>query len=139
MPELLLRRTLWGMGVRYRKNVQSLPGKPDLVFPGARVVVFCDGDFWHGRRWKSLRRKLGERANAPYWIRKIGANRARDQQTRARLRLAGWSVVSLWESDVRRDPLTSAQRVVAAVRPANHGDLPKPLERKLRRSQGSRG
>jgi DNA mismatch endonuclease (patch repair protein) len=55
-PEVLLRRALWRMGVRYRKNVAEICGKPDLVFPGARIVVFCDGDFWHGREWESLRR-----------------------------------------------------------------------------------
>src|SRR5437879_6384164 len=48
LQEMLLRRELWKMGLRYRKNVETMPGKPDLVFPGARVVVFCDGDFWHG-------------------------------------------------------------------------------------------
>src|SRR5687767_5949640 len=49
--EVALRKALWAMGHRYRKNVRSLPGTPDLVFPRARTVVFCDGDFWHGRNW----------------------------------------------------------------------------------------
>ena len=67
-PEVALRRALWAMGARYRKNVLDLPGKPDLVFSGARLVVFVDGDFWHGRHWKSLRRKLRSRANPGYWL-----------------------------------------------------------------------
>jgi DNA mismatch endonuclease, patch repair protein len=64
--ELLLRRTIWRMGLRYRKHVAMLPGSPDLVFFAARVVVFCDGDFWHGRDWHSLKSKLERRHNAPY-------------------------------------------------------------------------
>ena len=66
--EVLLRRELWKLGVRYRKYVAKLPGNPDLVFRGARVVVFCDGDFWHGRNWDQLRAALGRRHNADYWI-----------------------------------------------------------------------
>ena len=58
--ELTLRRELWRMGLRYRKHATTLPGKPDIVFVRARVVVFCDGDFWHGRNWESCKEKLGE-------------------------------------------------------------------------------
>src|SRR6478672_1465494 len=56
--ELMLRRSLWVAGCRYRKNVPELPGRPDIVFPGAKVAVFCDGDFWHGRDWETRRQKL---------------------------------------------------------------------------------
>jgi DNA mismatch endonuclease Vsr len=77
-PELLLRRELWRLGARYRKNVPGLPGQPDVVFPSARVVIFCDGDFWHGRNWRVLRAKLARRANPQYWIAKIRANKRRD-------------------------------------------------------------
>src|SRR5437879_2095090 len=69
--ELLLRRELWRLGLRYRKNVTGLPGKPDLVFGAARVVVFCDGDFWHGKRWRRLRNELARRHNSVYWLAKI--------------------------------------------------------------------
>src|SRR5205809_2584319 len=53
--EVLLRRSLWKLGLRYRKYVADLPGNPDVVFSYARVVVFCDGDFWHGRNWSQLK------------------------------------------------------------------------------------
>lgn len=115
-PEVLLRRMLWKMGARYRKNVTGLCGKPDLVFPRARIVVFCDGDFWHGRNWESLRRKLEMRANAPYWVQKIQANRERDRRTRARLRRAGWCVIALWEVEVRSDPTAAAARIMRSLR-----------------------
>ena len=50
-PELALRKELWRRGLRYRKNYKRLPGKPDIVFLGVRLAVFCDGDFWHGHNW----------------------------------------------------------------------------------------
>lgn len=107
--ELLLRRALWRLGLRYRKNVKYLPGKPDVVFPKVRLVVFCDGDFWHGRHWRRLKGKLERRANATYWVAKIAANRARDARHQRALRRAGWHVVRAWETDV-----TSAPEDVAA-------------------------
>src|SRR5258708_39840100 len=70
-PELVLGRCLWQLGLRYRKNVRTLPGAPDVVFFRARVAVFCDGDFWHGNNWKRLRVQLKKRHNAHYWIAKI--------------------------------------------------------------------
>lgn len=114
-PEITLRRVLWRAGARYRKNVANLPGKPDLVFPGARVVIFCDGDFWHGRQWKSLRRKLERRANAVYWVSKIQANRERDRRTNAELEHAGWLVMRVWEGDVLHNAPAIAARIIATV------------------------
>src|SRR6476660_6112432 len=73
--EVLLRRELWRLGLRYRKHVAGLAGNPDLVFVRPRVVVFCDGDFWHGRDWDRLKEQLARRHNAAYWLAKIGRNR----------------------------------------------------------------
>jgi DNA mismatch endonuclease (patch repair protein) len=114
-PELLLRRALWRLGLRYRIHGQHLPGAPDVVFAGMRTVVFCDGDFWHGRSWRSLRRKLMGRANAAYWVAKIGSNRARDARHVAALRRAGWRVIRLWETDIRRDPAAVAAQVAQVL------------------------
>src|SRR6266536_2006792 len=109
--ELLLRRALWGLGLRYRKHVPRLPGKPDLVFRQARVVVFCDGDFWHGRDWARLRRQLARRHNADYWIAKIARNRKRDAENTRALERAGWIVVRLWETDIKQDPGSAAEMI----------------------------
>jgi DNA mismatch endonuclease (patch repair protein) len=116
VPELLLRRALHKAGLRYRIDVRQLPGRPDLVFDGARVAVFCDGDFWHGRGLQKRLRKLQSGHNAAYWVAKISANVARDRRTRRALASAGWQVIRIWESDVRRDPTTSAAPVISAVR-----------------------
>jgi len=113
-PELLLRRALWSAGLRYRKTPPALPGKPDVVFPGAKLAVFCDGDFWHGRNWEARQEKLSRGHNAEYWLAKIGRNMQRDAEVTAALREAGWTVLRVWESDVKRD----VDAVVVAVRAA---------------------
>src|SRR5947208_8487763 len=73
-PEVLLRRALWRHGFRYRTNRSDLLGKPDIVFLGPRVVVFVDGDFWHGKNWIARKAKLAQGHNADYWISKIERN-----------------------------------------------------------------
>src|SRR5687768_13047743 len=84
-PELLLRKGLWKRGYRYRLHDQGLPGKPDLVFPRQKVVVFCDGDFWHGRSWVDRRKRLEKGSNPRYWVAKIESNRQRDKDHTAML------------------------------------------------------
>jgi DNA mismatch endonuclease, patch repair protein len=113
--EVALRRALWSLGVRFRKHMSSLPGNPDLAFMGARVVVFCDGDFWHGRHWESLREKLSGGTNASYWVLKIAANRERDERNTRLLEEAGWKVLRLWETDIRRDPTEAALAIKEEV------------------------
>ena len=83
--ERALRKELWKAGLRYRKNVGSLPGKPGIVFVGPKVAVFCDGDFWHGRGWEAQRKKLLRGTNPEYWLRKIETNMARDSKNRSEL------------------------------------------------------
>lgn len=114
-PEMLLRRALWALGLRYRKHAAHLPGKPDIVFAAARVAVFCDGDFWHGRNWAVLRRQLLRRHNPDYWVAKIARNRRRDRGQTALLMKAGWTVLRLWETDILSDPEAAAAAVAREV------------------------
>ncbi|MGL4463959.1 MAG: very short patch repair endonuclease [Planctomycetia bacterium] len=85
-------------GLRFRRNVPGLPGKPDFVFPGSRLVVFVHGDFWHGWRFPQWKAKL-----TPYWQEKIDRNRRRDRRNCARLRRAGWRVKTVWSHQVDKD------------------------------------
>jgi DNA mismatch endonuclease (patch repair protein) len=112
--ELALRRQLWAMGLRYRLHAADLPGKPDIVFRHQRLAVFVDGDFWHGRNWEERRRRLAEGHNAGYWLAKIGYNRERDRRNKEQLEAAGWRVIRLWETDVKR----ASQEAAAIVRAA---------------------
>ena len=120
--EALLRAILWRRGLRYRKNVRALPGKPDIVFSAARVAVFCDGDFWHGRDWHRLSRKLRAGTNAFYWIPKIKTNRNRDRRNNRLLKRKGWTVIRVWETDIHRNPQQAAQTIADLVRRSSRGE-----------------
>jgi DNA mismatch endonuclease (patch repair protein) len=116
--ERTLRKLLWQGGLRYRKNVKALPGKPDIVFTTGRAAIFCDGDFWHGRHWQQLSRKLRTGTNPSYWLHKIEANRQRDRRTDESLRKAGWTALRFWETDILRDPERVAVEIAKIVRDA---------------------
>jgi len=113
--ERLLAAAFRQAGLRFNRNVQSLTGKPDFVFLPARVVVFCDGDFWHGRNWKALKRKLNAGANSEYWVSKIESNRRRDRRISVALQREGWKVMRVWESQIRADASGVAQRIKDAI------------------------
>ena len=113
--ERLLGRELRGLGLRFQENVKSIAGKPDFVFHSAKVLVFCDGDFWHGRKWECLKAKLLSGANAEYWVAKIESNRRRDRRNRNRLRREGWTVLRVWEYDIRVDPEIVARDISDVV------------------------
>ena len=121
--EKMLRRELWRMGLRYRKNVGTLPGKPDIVFARARVAVFCDGDFWHGRNWEKQKSKLCQGTNAEYWLSKIGSNIERDRLNNALLEADGWSVLRFWETDIKRDPQATANLIKEVVIECHKGTV----------------
>lgn len=110
-PEILLRRAVWAAGLRYRVHAK-LPGHPDLSFSAARLAVFVDGCFWHGCPLHSK----PPSTNQGYWGPKLARNEARDRQAEARLADMGWSVIRLWEHEVRRDIAGSVERILSAVR-----------------------
>ena len=114
--ELVLRNHIWKLGLRYKLHAPDLPGKPDLVFASPKVVVFCDGDFWHGRNWKKLKQELKKRKNPRYWIPKIAANIRRDLLQKRELKKMGWRVVRVWETDILKDPVTTAAKVNRIVK-----------------------
>jgi len=114
-PELLLRTALWRKGLRYQKNRRDLPGVPDLVFVGCRLVVFVDGDFWHGKDWNRRKIKLSHGHNADYWLTKIKGNIQRDLDQNRKLRKAGWTVVRVWESEIRSNIKKIVNRIESMV------------------------
>jgi DNA mismatch endonuclease (patch repair protein) len=117
--EHLVRSLLWWRGLKFRKNMKSLPGKPDIVFSKEKVVVFCDGDFWHGRHWAKLSRKLRIGTNGAYWFQKIRTNIQRDRRTNKCLEADNWRVVRIWETNFLNDPegtTTLIEKIVRARR-----------------------
>jgi DNA mismatch endonuclease (patch repair protein) len=113
--ERVLCKELRRLGLYFRMNMPGLPGKPDIVFRSARLVVFCDGDFWHGRNWRSLRQDLDKGTNSVYWLAKIRSNRLRDLKQTKLLKEQGWAVMRFWETDVKYDPSSIAKRIERAV------------------------
>src|ERR1043166_6053286 len=109
--ELELRKALSSLGLRYRLHVAQLPGRPDVVFSGARVVFFAAANFGQGRTGRPRRSRLRLGTNARYWIDKIKYNIARDKRLTCELETGGWAVVRLWETDILRDPVGSAKSV----------------------------
>jgi DNA mismatch endonuclease (patch repair protein) len=115
-PELLLRKALFALGLRYRLHVRSLPGCPDIVFRTSRTVVFVHGCFWHGHACGLFR---WPQANREFWRSKIIANVARDRRAQRRLRADGWQVLTVWECTIRRhrkDLQPLARRVASRIR-----------------------
>ncbi|MCV3766446.1 very short patch repair endonuclease [Rhizobium sp. TRM95796] len=100
-PELKLRKLLTGLGYRYRLHRADLPGKPDLVFPGRRKLIFVHGCFWHGH--DCARGARAPKTNAEYWSQKIARNRARDAAHQTALAETGWRVLTVWECEMKDD------------------------------------
>ncbi len=98
-PELVVRRIVTSLGFRYRLNAKGIPGRPDLVFKGRRKVIFVHGCFWH-RHPRCVLARL-PKSRHDFWIPKLEANRTRDKKTLSRLRQAGWSVLVVWECQLR--------------------------------------
>lgn len=112
-PEVALRRSLHAKGLRYRLH-PPLPGRPDIVFVSAKVAVFVDGEFWHGRDLGRLAAQLHVRKE--WWLKKIRANIERDRRNDAQLKAAGFRVIRVWDRDVLRDPEAQAARVLRMYR-----------------------
>ncbi|PLR27709.1 very short patch repair endonuclease [Caulobacter zeae] len=98
-PEKTLRRLLTGLGARYRLHRKDLPGSPDLVMPGRRLVFFVHGCFWHGH--DCARGSRVPKANRDYWLAKVARNKARDARNGAALTQAGWRVETIWECQMK--------------------------------------
>lgn len=109
-----LGRALWAKGLRYRRS-SRLAGRPDLVFPGAKVLVFIDGDFWHGRYLDERVARGDFKSNADYWIPKLRRNAERDREVTRALTEAGWRVLRVWESDVKKDLEGTAGQIASVI------------------------
>jgi len=112
-PELIVRSLLHRMGFRFRLRRKDLPGKPDLVLPKYKTVVFVHGCFWH--RHEGCSQASVPKSNCEFWERKFRKNVERDERNRLRLGEAGWKVVVLWECEIQRDPVGVVERLAAEL------------------------
>ncbi|NLF42606.1 MAG: very short patch repair endonuclease [Bacteroidales bacterium] len=100
-PEIKLKKALWNLGFRYRKNYKDLPGCPDIVFIKHKLAIFVDGEFWHGYNWPEKNAKI--KTNRDFWIPKIERNIQRDEQINQLLMDMGWNVIRFWEHEIKKD------------------------------------
>ncbi|MCM3887344.1 very short patch repair endonuclease [Frankia sp. R82] len=119
-PEMALRKALWRRGIRFRVR-NCLTGHPDIVFPGARVAVFVDGDFWHGNAWRvrampCFEAQFARMNNSEFWRAKITANMVRDERVTRELTDASWTVYRVFESRLKEDLVKVVDEVEQLVR-----------------------
>jgi DNA mismatch endonuclease (patch repair protein) len=98
--EMILRRKLYSLGYRYRIHSPNILGKPDIVFSGKKIAVFCDSAFWHGKKYLA-----GEKfkTNNEFWERKISQNIERDAKVNSLLTQSGWRVLRFWDHEIKKD------------------------------------
>ena len=111
--ELLLRKELWNRGIRYRKNSTKIFGKPDIVFIGKKIAVFCDSEFWHGYNWEE--RKKDFKSHQEFWIPKIERNIERDKEVNVKLESEGWIVLRFWGNEIKKNTAQCADIIEKAV------------------------
>ena len=111
--ELLLRKDLWSRGIRYRKNSTKIFGKPDIVFIGKKVAVFCDSEFWHGYNWEE--RKKDFKSHQEFWIPKIERNIERDKEVTTKLESEGWTVLRFWGNEIKKNTAHCADIIEKVV------------------------
>ena len=108
--ELLLRKELTNIGFRYRLHSPKLPGKPDIVLNRYKLVIFIDGEFWHGFDWDT--KKVRIKANREYWIPKIEWTISRDQANNVKLEELGFVVLRFWEREIKKDLKSCMKRIM---------------------------
>ena len=102
-PEMLVRKFLFANGYRYRLNVKNLPGKPDIVLPKYKTVIFINGCFWHGH--EGCRYFVVPKTRTEWWINKINDTQKRDREAETQLKELGWKVSVIWECELKKDSL----------------------------------
>jgi DNA mismatch endonuclease (patch repair protein) len=108
-PEMMVRKSLHARGFRYRLHDRRMPGKPDLVLPKFKAVVFVHGCFWHGHECHLFK---WPKSRVAFWENKIGTNRVRDQRNRNTLMQSGWRVAEIWECALRK---TADDEIVGVI------------------------
>jgi DNA mismatch endonuclease (patch repair protein) len=116
-PEVFFRKALWKWGIRYRKNVK-LFGKPDIAIKKYKLVIFIDGDYWHGNNWRirgfsSLEDEL--KTYSDYWQKKIRGNIERDKKVNEHYNSLGWTVLRFWQSDIEKDLTTCIVKTIEVI------------------------
>jgi DNA mismatch endonuclease, patch repair protein len=119
-PEMLVRKYLFAQGFRFRLHDKKLPGKPDIVLPKFKTVIFIHGCFWHGH--KDCKYFVVPKTRTDWWLEKIGKNKENDVKAKKALKKLGWRVVEVWECQLRLEPKNSLlKKLVNQLKLTNRG------------------
>lgn len=127
-PEITLRKALFAKGFRYRINDKSLPGKPDIVLPKYKTIIFVQGCFWHGH--ENCKIAHIPKSNTEFWENKIKRNKERDKRNKLELATLGWSVIEVWECEIiqRKEFPFLLEKVITKL----YAQIPKKEEIKVK-------
>ncbi len=112
--EVMLRKELWNRGLRYQKNSSKVYGRPDIVFSGKKIAVFCDSEFWHGYDWKNRKNEI--KSKREFWIPKIERNIQRDIEVTNKLQADGWIVLRFWGNDIKKNLTECADKIERTIK-----------------------
>ena len=113
-PEMLVRKFLHANGFRYRLHVKDLPGKPDIVLPKYKTVIFVHGCFWHGH--EECKYYVVPKTKTEWWLNKINTNIANDVKAVNALKEAGWKIITLWECELKKSTVTDTlQHLLSSI------------------------
>ena len=135
-PEILVRKGLHARGFRFRLHNKKLPGSPDIVLPKYGVAIMVNGCFWHGH--KGCRYATKPKSNVAFWEAKIARNRHRDEVTTAHLEALGWTVITVWECELRGKLESNARldKLAGEIRFIGEGKIQQEAMRQQNRSMG---
>ncbi len=116
--ELLLAKTLWAQGIRYRKNDKSVFGCPDLTIKKYKVAIFVDSEYFHGKDWNTEKYRI--KTNRDFWWKKIEANQLRDQTVNEYLVNNGWKVLRFWSREIRKNVNLCIYQITDVINERKH-------------------
>jgi len=119
--ELLLAKSLWRQGFRYRKNNKSVFGKPDLTFKRYKVAIFVDSEYFHGKDWANEKHRI--KSNTEFWHKKIEKNMLRDQQVNTELLKNNWKVLRFWGKEIEKNIDFCIGEIIKVIEERKHDQL----------------
>jgi DNA mismatch endonuclease (patch repair protein) len=128
-PELALRKALFARGFRYRVYVPNLPGKPDIVLPKYKTIIFLHGCFWH--RHEGCKYAYTPKTNTQFWVDKITSNSERDKASLQKLTALGWNVITVWECEIRHQYKHDLTPLIDRVEAEILGNVPHKISMKF--------
>ena len=134
-PEILVRKGLHARGFRFRLHNKKLPGRPDIVLPKYGVAIMVNGCFWHGH--KECQYATKPKSNVEFWETKIARNRHRDEVTTAHLEALGWTVITIWECELRNSPQLDERLDALAEEIRNVGEVKRVKDINKRQSRAA--